>query len=1213
MALTGDPREMSMPSSRALAVALALTLTVGLRPSSVRASEPLGPSCVPRRVQSELLQCPDGLKRRLPTAEHATTFTGQPPPRHRKTERRAPVPSDPDVELSEQFRGDRLLKAVEVQLTVSTIQRLEGLLKRTPEKSPDRVDIMRRTAEEYVNLRKAARDRRLHAEATLRVARKQGDSTAATRARGTIVKMTRLEASARQGAIRHYARLRRSYPKYPKLDEVLYYLAFELEQGNEHDKARKVYFELIQKAPQSRYVPNAYLAFGELFFLEAQADASKWDLAEKAYAEVIKYPAPGNRVHGYALYKLAYVYWNQESYQHAISEMKHVIEFGRQHRSLPGAAQLVAAARRDLVPLYAASGRPDRAYTFFQPLSGDAGGDDARTLAMLQELGLTYLDTGHYGDAITVFEDLMRRDRGERWCSYQTRITEAVQAVYSGNKQRIMAQLDQQLAALAEFENISKENRNRLGCRNETAALLTETAMSWHLEAVGSGGVRGTGDEQTMRLAAQLYDRVIQRFDRDDFAAFTFPRIAKADWPTLYEIKYARADLCYFAQDWECAAEAFTKAVQEDPSAEGAPEAAYAAALAFQHIFDREHAGDAARTGIEDGTGSDWERLQPRPFADSERNMIDAFDRYLCVVDPGESPSIAEQYADIEYARARLYFEAQHWEEAATAFRKIALEHPRHDSAIFAAQLALEALNVLRTHAVPRRGACVEDIRRDVASYSESFCGSSLDDTSRVQCAIFTRISCDVDRLRAEQLVAQADADKGRGKLDLYEEAGDIYLSLWRKHGERQLANGEPAACEHLDEVLSNLARAYQAGHLLAKAIQARRILIDPRYGLHETKLARQALHDLGRNHQAIAMYEQAAGYFERYARETDYRGDQAAEALSDAVILRLGLGQDEPALSDARAYARQLGERYPERASRIAFAIAAHHGERGEWRDARQYLQGAIRSIDASAELDVRTQAHALLARAHLELGSRAQAAREYATVRRLWSNQGDAARAILGAKGTNAENQRRLGRALAALGEATYFVADEKRRAVERIRFPAYHGPGTIAAVDRHIKTKVRDWITLKKPLLEAATQSYTEVLRIEPDAPPAWVIASGAQVGALWSQFVAEFRAAPIPDSIRQDEQLRTAYYEALDRASEPYKQLARQAYEKCLDYSVRYQHFDGHSRACEVWLSENYKAEYHLLDEFRGSPSRANSAAREHPPALAIGGEPLRARR
>jgi hypothetical protein len=56
-------------------------------------------------------------------------------------------------------------------------------------------------------------------------------------------------------------------------------------------------------------------------------------------------------------------------------------------------------------------------------------------------------------------------------------------------------------------------------------------------------------------------------------------------------------------------------------------------------------------------------------------------------------------------------------------------------------------------------------------------------------------------------------------------------------------------------------------------------------------------------------------------------------------------------------------------------------------------------------------------------------------------------------------------------------------------------------------------------------------------------------------------------------------------------------------------VKYQYFDEFSRACEEWLAQNYKAEYHVVDEFRGSPNRVNSALREQGSPLRIGGEPM----
>src|SRR5690606_25343876 len=103
-----------------------------------------------------------------------------------------------------------------------------------------------------------------------------------------ISKAKAIETSARKSAIKYYQQMVKSYSSYSKLDEVLYYLAYEYEQAGDLQNARKTYFDLIEKAPKSTYVPNAYLAFGELFFQEATADPSKWALAEAAYLEVMK-------------------------------------------------------------------------------------------------------------------------------------------------------------------------------------------------------------------------------------------------------------------------------------------------------------------------------------------------------------------------------------------------------------------------------------------------------------------------------------------------------------------------------------------------------------------------------------------------------------------------------------------------------------------------------------------------------------------------------------------------------------------------------------------------------------------------------------------------------------------------------------------------------------------------------------------------------------
>jgi hypothetical protein len=109
-------------------------------------------------------------------------------------------------------------------------------------------------------------------------------------------------------------------------------------------------------------------------------------------------------------------------------------------------------------------------------------------------------------------------------------------------------------------------------------------------------------------------------------------------------------------------------------------------------------------------------------------------------------------------------------------------------------------------------------------------------------------------------------------------------------------------------------------------------------------------------------------------------------------------------------------------------------------------------------------------------------------------------------------------------------------------------------------------------------------------------------------MWGSFVDEFRAAPIPEAWKKDAELRGVYYDALDGASEPIKSgRAKPALVTCLTYSVKFEYFDEFSRACEVWLAKNYKAEYHVVDELRPSPTLSNSGLDDKPPPLLVGGQ------
>ena len=61
-----------------------------------------------------------------------------------------------------------------------------------------------------------------------------------------------------------------------------------------------------------------------------------------------------------------------------------------------------------------------------------------------------------------------------------------------------------------------------------------------------------------------------------------------------------------------------------------------------------------------------------------------------------------------------------------------------------------------------------------------------------------------------------------------------------------------------MDQVLHNAARAFQAAHLLAKAISVRKILIDPRYNLEKSDLGRKAVRDIG--HSSVPILHELKG-----------------------------------------------------------------------------------------------------------------------------------------------------------------------------------------------------------------------------------------------------------------------------------------------------------------------------------------------------------------
>ncbi|MBX3227765.1 MAG: tetratricopeptide repeat protein [Labilithrix sp.] len=111
-------------------------------------------------------------------------------------------------------------------------------------------------------------------------------------------------AQARKQEAAHWTTLLNDHPSTAGLDEARYYRGLAYELSGEPQRARSSYYDLIKTSPQSKLVPYAYFAFGQMFFDDARQDPSKYALAEQAFVEVLKYPPPANGIFAYALLRL---------------------------------------------------------------------------------------------------------------------------------------------------------------------------------------------------------------------------------------------------------------------------------------------------------------------------------------------------------------------------------------------------------------------------------------------------------------------------------------------------------------------------------------------------------------------------------------------------------------------------------------------------------------------------------------------------------------------------------------------------------------------------------------------------------------------------------------------------------------------------------------------------------------------------------------------
>ena len=495
--------------------------------------------------------------------------------------------------------------------------------------------------------------------------------------------MVQRDANAKL-AVQQYTQIVQKYRDYPRTDEVLFFLAHNLMDLNEEKKALIAYGKLVKDYPKSRFVPDAYLAFGEYYFNNSKGRRDWLVKALEAYKSAANYPE--SQIYGFALYKQGWCYFNLTDYSRAMDLFKATVLYGEftgasaleKQGGAKGKNTLIREARNDYVRAYERAGLlPQGAKENFSTVASNP--DDR--FSMMEQLASLYYDAGKDREAALAYSFLIKeKPLIAKTPGFQSRIVDCV--LRAGNKKQTVAQVRQLVKVINDVEasgnvKTDADRKAMASARDLSERTLSNLAVNWHNEG------RKTRDDDTFEYANEVY----------------------ADYLVLFPDNKKSYDLHFFWAEllndnlhkYPEASEQYTTVVVLDGKAidAKAKPGKWLSNAAFNAVYSADEVVRRAEQKGELKPPSGPDLKTAVPFAPQRKVLLDACERYLKYLPKGE------KRVEIAYKAAKIYYDYNHYDEAVIRFSEIALTAPDHKfdngdrAGEIAANLVLDSYNAL--------------------------------------------------------------------------------------------------------------------------------------------------------------------------------------------------------------------------------------------------------------------------------------------------------------------------------------------------------------------------------------------------------------------------------------------------------------------------------------------------------------------------------------
>ena len=941
-------------------------------------------------------------------------------------------------------------------------------------------------------------------------------------------------------AIELYDRILTLHRNFPRYDFVLYMKAYALTELGDAEGALALYHRIVDEFPESRFVPDAHMAFAETSF--ANTDFAR---ALPEFEQVMSYR--DSELYDMALFKSAWCLWRLNRTTEAATRFRQVLDLGNATATLSAdqrrrLRELQNEALDYLIQVFTEDERNTArdVFRFLQEIGGEQYAE-----RVLTRLSLTYMDQARYDQGIDAYRLLLEMSPADpRAPQWQHQIASAYAATDDDahTMEALTALADNYLVGGA-WVGQQTDPEVVANARTRVERAIRVRAMRWH-----ELGQRATSSEPTAAgdtLNATARRRLNQAQAGYDLYLEHFPEEQAA-----YDLHFYRAEILFHRlQQYEEAGDEYLAAARMRPDGQYTRDALYNAIGAFEHVREGQleecqrrggpqataqqgasaqgasAQGASAQGGSGQAAGAQGGSAQgasqpptanageaapaadapedPCGETDNDRAFSEAIELYVQYFPT--DPDLPE----ILFRQGRLYYDRSIYDPAVRLFGQLLERFPTSSYATQAGELILDSFN--RAQDFGNIEAWARRLK-DAPAFQSAESQRRLD-TLILQAAF----------ARGEQL-----ANRGE-----HREAAEAF-----EHAANEFPNDERAR-----QALYNAGLERQRAGDLGGASSTYDRLVERYPGSTEGALGAW---NGAQMFESIAQFRDAAHFYESYGARFP-QGEHHEDALFNATLLRLSAGDHDAAV----VAAQQFLERYPrsENADEVTFFQARAHAAAHRYTEAARVYQEYVRR---SRNIDRNVEAQTRLAQVWMEAG-----------------NQEEAGRALEQAVRTGRGSLRRLS------PEGRYFTAQARYLQGEAIlrQFEAITIDGDVAGLRQRLERKSQ--------LLRQAAEAFRDVVELR---VAEWVTAALYQVGHSYELFASGLRDAPVPENLTEEEE--QAYRDQLAYFIVPIEEQALEAYEGGYRTAIELRIYNRWTAELRAGLTRLNDVQYPPLRELGG---------------------------